>query len=98
MGALLAGRLDGDPRTGCLWVTSTRDREVRQTVKWPSKYKIVGGPLRLVDERGNEVARVGDFVHVGGGSGGRHTRVDPECKVSRGIFIAHDVERVESPG
>ncbi|MGH3645988.1 MAG: hypothetical protein ACRDTM_02245 [Micromonosporaceae bacterium] len=97
MGGLAVGRLEGDPRTKCLWIVSTKDPAERRNVKWPSKFKIVGDPLRLVNERGEEVARVGDLVHIGGGAGDASTRIEPECRVGRYTIIAHEVERVASP-
>lgn len=44
MGALLIGKVDGDPRTGCIWVVSTQNPAVEIAAKWLRKYKIVGNP------------------------------------------------------
>jgi hypothetical protein len=63
-------------------------------VSWPKELTIRSKPLGLVDHRGRVVARVGDLLHIGGGSAPRDHPMDPRCRVSDSIFVANEINNV----
>ena len=68
MDALAQGTLVPDPRTGLALATSTGER---MPVMWPFGYsaRLVDGEIELLDGSGAFVAREGDLIQMGGGSG-----------------------------
>jgi len=68
MDALAQGTLVPDPRSGLALATSTGER---MPVMWPFGYsaRLVDGEIELVDGTGAFVAREGDVIQMGGGSG-----------------------------
>ncbi len=68
MDALAQGTLVPDPRTGLALATSDGQR---MPVMWPFGYsaRLVNGEIELLDDSGAFVAREGDTVQMGGGSG-----------------------------
>lgn len=98
MQALMVGRLDGDRETQCLWVVPDGSTEPASVV-WSEQYQITSDPLGLSDAKtGKLVALAGDAVELTGGSAAADPPIDPDCRVSETVFIAHAVERVaENP-
>jgi hypothetical protein len=68
MDALLSGKLTRHAQTG-LGVTAGDGTQV--AVEWPFGYSahIDGGIAVLLDDKGNEVAKEGDQIQMGGGLG-----------------------------
>ncbi len=66
-GALLSGVLGGLTRgkTACFWVDAGN---VRSYIQWPHGWSADPGPLRLIDDWGRAVVRVGEKVDLGGGT------------------------------
>jgi len=90
MAALLQGPLVLDARSGLAIALNG----VVQRVRWP--YGWTGRattPVTLVNAQGNVVARVGDFLAVGGGAGGPGLGLD-------GFWEAcpYDIRVVPTPG
>lgn len=65
--AFVGGRLQGSPHIdgGCVWL---EDAGSRFAVLWPPGYSARFDPLRLVNERGDVIAREGDLIRSGGGN------------------------------
>lgn len=68
MDALAQGTLVPDPRSGLALATSSGER---MAVMWPFGFSahLVDTDIVLVDESGELVAREGDVIQMGGGSG-----------------------------
>lgn len=66
--ALATGTLVADPRTGLLIASAAGERTA---VMWPFGYsaRLVDNVIELYDAEGRYVAREGDLVSMGGGSG-----------------------------
>lgn len=88
MSALMIVRLAVDPETGCVGVvgeTAPPDAVPRcssPTHQWPKGMKLLDDPPRLVDGAGTVVAREGDVLHLGGGTG------------DDGEFVVSTIEKV----
>jgi len=65
--AFVGGRLRGSPDVdgGCVWLEEAR---LRFAVLWPQGYSAQFDPLRLINERGEVIAREGDLIRAGGGN------------------------------
>ena len=94
MNALITGRLSGrtDPQhaRACLWIAEGQDRAV---LLWPSGYWAENNPLRILNQSGKVIGRVGDQVSLGGGfaeinSGNADLRACGEPTPTHGWIVA----------
>jgi hypothetical protein len=68
MTALVRGTLESDGK--CFWLGAVHGYpgpKMHKYILWPYGYTARSNPLRVLDESGRVLARVGDQVNLGGG-------------------------------
>jgi hypothetical protein len=96
MEAKLAGRLEGDADTGCVWIVPSEpiSEGDRIAVVWPRGFSAEWEPLRIYREGGELVAEEGDSIVTGGGfTTTASDRLPEDCRSGGEIWLLSSVQK-----